>query len=184
MRSKVVIGVVGMPGAGKAEVSRTAAGLSFQLVVMGDIVREETEKTGLDPTPENIGHVMLELREREGPQVVARRCIPKIQVSPSRAVIVDGLRSSAEVQVLRETFPGFRVLCVHASPETRFRRLFGRGRSDDPANWAVFEERDERELSVGIGSVIALADFLIVNEGTKKQLKTKVTRFLEHRLTK
>jgi len=172
-----------MPGAGKAEVSRTAAELSFQRVVMGDIIREETKNAGLDPTPENIGSTMLELRKKEGPQVVARRCIPRIQASPSRAVIVDGLRSLAEVQVLRETFSGFRVLCVYASPETRFRRLFGRGRSDDPADWTVFEERDERELSVGIGSVIALADFLVVNEGTKKQLKTQVTRLLEHRLT-
>jgi dephospho-CoA kinase len=172
-----------MPGAGKAEVSRTAAELNFQLVVMGDIVREETKKAGLDPTPENVGHVMLQLREREGLQVIARRCIPIIQALPSRAVIVDGLRSQAEVHVLRETFSGFKVLCVHASPETRFRRLFGRGRSDDPANWKAFEERDERELSVGIASVIALADFLIVNEGTKNQLKTKVIHLLEHRLT-
>jgi len=183
MKSKIVIGVVGMPGAGKTGVSRTATELGFQIVVMGDIVREETKKAGLDPTPENIGRIMLELREREGTQVVARRCIPRIQASPSRAVIVDGLRSPPEVQILCETFSGFKALCVHASPETRFRRLFGRGRSDDPANWTVFKDRDERELRVGIASVIALADFMIVNEGTKKQMKTKVIRLLEHRFS-
>ncbi len=182
MKAKVVVGVVGMPGAGKAEVSHTAAELGFQLVVMGDIVREETKEAGLDPTPENIGHIMLELRRKEGAEAVARRCVPKVQASPSRAVVVDGLRSPAEVQLLRETFPGFKVLCVHASPEIRFRRLFGRGRSDDPSSWVVFKQRDERELSVGIASVIALADFLIVNEGTKKQLRTKVTNLIEHKL--
>jgi dephospho-CoA kinase len=45
-----------------------------------------------------------------------------------------------------------------------------RGRSDDPSNWEEFEERDLRELKVGLGEVIALADEMIVNEGTIDEL--------------
>jgi dephospho-CoA kinase len=179
VNSKVIIGVVGMPGAGKNVVDHAATALGCKVVVMGDIVREETKKKGLELTPENVGHTMLELREREGPQVVARRCIPKIQASTAKAVIVDGLRGPEEVQLLRETFHGFKVLCIHASPETRFRRLFGRGRSDDPEDWTIFEERDKRELRVGIGSVIALADIMVVNEGSKKQFETKVIHLIK-----
>jgi dephospho-CoA kinase len=174
LNSKLVIGVVGMPGAGKNVVSKVAAALGCQVVVMGDVVREEAKRMGLEPTPENVGRIMLELRGREGPQVVARRCIPTIESSEAKTVIVDGLRSLEEVELLRQTFPGFKVLCIHSCPETRFRRLFGRGRSDDPDNWTVFVERDRRELKVGIGSVIALADVVVVNEGTKKQLEDRV----------
>ena len=179
MNSKTIIGLVGMPGAGKNVVSHAATALDCKVVVMGDIVREETTKKGLELTPENVGQVMLELREREGPQTVARRCIPRIQASTAKAVIVDGLRGQEEVELLRETFQIFKVLCVHASPETRFRRLFGRGRSDDPEDWTIFEERDKRELRVGIGSVIALADMMVVNEGSKKQLEAKVMHLIK-----
>ncbi|HXZ98038.1 MAG TPA: hypothetical protein VED24_01585, partial [Candidatus Acidoferrum sp.] len=39
-----------------------------------------------------------------------------------------------------------------------------RGRSDDPKSWQEFAERDARELGVGIGNVIALAQEMLVNE--------------------
>ncbi|MEM3041482.1 MAG: AAA family ATPase [Nitrososphaerota archaeon] len=179
MSSKLVIGVAGMPGAGKSIVSKVASELGCKVVIMGDVVREEAKRMGLEPSPANIGRVMLELREREGAQVVANRCIPSIETSETKGVIVDGLRSLEEVEVFRLKYPGFKILCVHSSPETRFRRLFGRGRSDDPRSWNVFVERDRRELEVGIGSVIALADLMIINEGTKKQLEDRVRHLIK-----
>jgi len=39
-------------------------------------------------------------------------------------------------------------------------------------------ERDSRELSVGLGDVIATADHVIINEGTKAQLKRGVRKVL------
>jgi len=63
------------------------------------------------------------------------------------------------------------VVAVHASPRTRYERLISRGRSDDPKNWEDFAERDLRELSVGIGNVIALAEEMLVNEGSVDELK-------------
>jgi dephospho-CoA kinase len=55
-------------------------------------------------------------------------------------------------------------MAVHASPETRFTRLFHRRRSDDAADWEVFHKRDTRELSVGLGNAIAMAEYVVVNE--------------------
>jgi dephospho-CoA kinase len=62
-------------------------------------------------------------------------------------------------------------VAVHASPRTRCERLISRGRSDDPKNWEEFVERDSRELSVGIGNVIALAEEMLVNEASIDDLK-------------
>jgi dephospho-CoA kinase len=67
---------------------------------------------------------------------------------------------------------------VHAPPETRFRRLFHRQRSDDPKSWDVFHERDMRELSVGLGNAIALADYMIVNEEGLEAAKRKAAEIL------
>ena len=176
---KVVIGVTGMPGAGKATASEIVRELGFSVVVMGDEVRAEAERRGLAVTPENLGKVMLQIRDEEGPSVLARRCIPKILKSGSRGVLVDGVRSLHEVEEFKRWFPNFRIIAIHTSPKTRFKRLQRRCRSDDPKDWETFIERDRRELSVGIGDVIATADYMVVNEGTKNQLKKELRSLIE-----
>jgi len=179
MRGKVVVGVAGMPGAGKATIRRMVEEMGCSVVVMGDEIRKEARRRGLKPTPENLGMIMLKLREEKGPAVVAERCIPKIEKTKTRVVIVDGIRSLPEVEKFKRHFPNFSLIAIHASPETRFKRLFRRRRSDDPKNWQAFLERDLRELGVGLGSVIATADYMIVNEGTKSQLKREMREVLQ-----
>lgn len=176
---KRVIGVVGMPGSGKGVVGGVAAEYGFSTVIMGDVIREEVARRGLEPTPENVGRVMLGLRDEEGPAVVAERSVPRIEGSASEVVVVEGIRSLDEVLEFRRRFPGFILAAIHASPETRFRRIYRRERSDDPASWQVFWERDLRELGVGIGSAIAIADHVIVNEGTLAQFKKRIREFFE-----
>src|SRR4030067_2800851 len=132
MKQKIVVGVAGMPGAGKAVVSRVANEKDYALVIMGDVIREKTKRRGLEPPPENIGKIMLKLREEEGPTVVAKKCIPKIANASTDVVLVDGIRSLIEVQEFKRSFPQFVLIAVHSSPETRFGRLFRRKRRDDP----------------------------------------------------
>ncbi|MDH5783256.1 MAG: dephospho-CoA kinase, partial [Candidatus Bathyarchaeota archaeon] len=57
-------------------------------------------------------------------------------------------------------------------------------RSDDPKGWEAFLKRDLRELSVGLGNAIAIADYLIVNEGTKEEFKMKIHETLKAALGK
>jgi len=179
MKKKTVVGVAGMPGAGKATVKEMIQKMGYSTVIMGDEIREETGRRKLEPTPENIGMIMLKLREEEGPHVVAKRCISKIEKAEKRVVIVDGIRSLHEVEEFKRYFPNFTLLAIHSSPETRFKRLFQRKRSDDPKGWETFLERDHRELNIGLGNAIATADYMIVNEGTKAQLKRKISEFLQ-----
>jgi dephospho-CoA kinase len=179
MKPKVVIGVAGMPGAGKATIRTTADSAGYSVVVMGDEIREETKRRGLEPTPQNIGEIMLKLREEEGPTAVAKRCISKIEEAKSKIVFVDGVRSLDEINEFKAHLDGFSLIAVHSSPEARYQRLSKRKRSDDPKGWDVFYQRDLRELSVGQGDVIALADWMIVNEGTYEEFKAKVSAVLE-----
>jgi len=179
MKNKIVIGVAGMPGAGKATVVEVARKMGYGVVVMGDEVREETKLRNLEPIPENVGKVMLEMRKEGGPAAVAKRCIPKIEKMKNKVVIIDGIRSLYEADEFKKNFPKFKLLSIHSSPETRFKRIFKRKRSDDPAKWEMFLERERRELRVGLGSVIASADVMIVNEGKRGELRTEVQKFLE-----
>jgi dephospho-CoA kinase len=175
---KIVVGLAGMPGSGKSLVVTAARLEGYAVVVMGDVVREETEKRGLKLNPQNIGKVMLELRRNGGASVVADKCIPKIERKRSGKVIVDGIRSLSEVDAFRKHFPRFSLIAVHASAEARFNRLYRRRRSDDPDGWEVFNERDMRELGVGLGNAIAMAEHVIVNEGNRDAAKARAKKVL------
>jgi len=176
---KRIIGLVGMPGAGKSIIAKVAKELGVPVVVMGDVVREEAASRGIKPTPENLGRLMIALREAEGPGVIARRCFPKIDSYENPAVLIDGIRSLAEVEEYKKRYGKVVILAVHASPKTRFERLKRRGRADDPKDWKTFRERDMRELKVGVGNVIALADYMLINEDSKEELKERARKLLK-----
>ncbi|MGC8998726.1 MAG: AAA family ATPase [Candidatus Bathyarchaeia archaeon] len=176
---KLVVGLAGMPGAGKSVVVNVARANGYGVIVMGDEVRDEARRRGLEPTPENLGRIMLELRKLEGETAIARRCVPKILAKAEGKIIVDGIRSLAEVEEFKRYFKKFTLVAVHASSETRFKRLFHRQRSDDPKSWEIFHERDMRELSVGLGNAIAMAEHMIVNEGSLEAAKRQAATILK-----
>ncbi len=167
---RLLVCLVGMPGSGKSIVAEVARDLGFDVVVMGDAVRDEARRRGLEPTGENMRALMRRLREERGPAVVAELCFPRIDRA-GQLVLVDGIRSLAEVEAFRRRYGRAVLVAVHSSPRTRFERLRARGRPDDPASWEEFWERDRVELEVGIGSAIAMADHMLVNEGTVEELK-------------
>lgn len=176
---KLVLGSTGMPGSGKSLVVQAALERGYAVVVMGDVVREEAKKKGLPPTPENIGKTMLQLRETEGKAVVARRCTFRIDGAEKQKVLVDGVRSLDEVEEFKRHFPKFSLIAVHASPETRFKRLYHRKRSDDASGWKLFHERDMRELGVGVGNAIAMTEHIVMNEQSSEVVKTKIKKVLK-----
>lgn len=168
--------ITGMPGSGKSVVSETARSLGLNVVIMGDIIREEAEVRGIKRTPESLGRLMLKLRKEEGNDVVAKRCLAKL--SHTEVAVVEGLRSIEELNFFRRNTK-VCLVAVHASPLARFRRLLERGRPDDPKDLKTFNERDMRELQVGIGSVIALADKVFINESTLEDLINSVKEFFK-----
>jgi len=151
-----------MPGAGKSTIANGLKSKNFEIINMGDAVREEAKKRNLEPTGQNLGNLMLELREKNGQGAVAELIRDKIKNSVSNVIIIDGIRSNAEIQVLRK-IGTVKLLSINASTKTRYSFLRDRGRSDDPQNLENFNERDTREISVGISTSIALADESISN---------------------
>ena len=81
---KIVVGLAGMPGSGKSIVVETARAEGYAVVVMGDVIREETQKRGLKPTPNNIGKVMLELRRKRRKQHNSRQVHSKDRTAKKR----------------------------------------------------------------------------------------------------
>ena len=152
-----------MPGSGKSTIVSALKARGLESLNLGDGVRDEAKKRNLEPTGENLGRLMLELRDKNGPGAVAILLTEKIKNSQSEVIIVDGVRSTAEIEVLKNV-GSVKLLSIEASADTRYKFLGARGRSDDPETREKFEERDKREIGVGIGKSIEIADETISND--------------------
>src|SRR5579872_4085677 len=93
-QTRLVVCVTGMPGAGKSTASEISAAMGFEVFRMGDDVRMEAERRNLPPTDENLGAVMLQLRQSGGPVAIARLCEQRIEKNAkSPYVLIDGIRN-------------------------------------------------------------------------------------------
>lgn len=166
-KDTLIVGLTGMPGAGKTTVANYLSQKGIPLLVMGDVVREVAENDGLELTSDNLAKLMLRLRKRNGPEAVAHLIVNKIKLMKKEdkqlsVVIVDGIRSMAEVRLLRR-IGSVKLLAIHGSTFTRYTHVRERGRSDVPSNLGEFDKRDKIEMDVGISNAIALADETISN---------------------
>ena len=151
-----------MPGSGKSTIVSALKAMGLETLNLGDGVRAEAKRRNLEPSGDNLGKLMLELREKNGPGAIAELLTEPIKNSQSKVIIIDGVRSTAEIEVLKNV--GIvKLLSIEASADTRYKFLSARGRSDDPTTRKKFEERDNREIDVGLGKSIAIADETISN---------------------
>lgn len=168
--------VTGMPGSGKEELLSVARTMDIPFLRMGDIVREFYETSGAAAKGLTVGQVANGERETHGKNIWAKRAIERMS---GDIFLVDGCRSMDEVRSYRELSDQVYIIGVHAPRMTRYERLVKRGRDDAPGSIEEFDERDNRELGWGLGSLIALADILLVNDSDLESFHEHVRKELE-----
>ncbi len=175
MKAKAIL-IIGMPGSGKDEFAMVAREMGIEVVNMGDIVRKYTSSIGVSISMS--GEIASKERKDHGMDIWAKRTIEQIK---SGFVVVEGVRNVEEVVRFRNDMKVGLVVGISSGREKRFSRLLKRGREDDPRNIEEFTVRENRELSWGIGEVLATADRYICNDGTIKEFRENVREFLnEH----
>ena len=168
--------VTGMPGSGKDEFIKVARSMGYTDVHMGDTVRKYSRSQNIDQKDYNIGKFAGQERQAHGMDIWAKRTSENI-TDPGKT-IVDGLRNVEELEYFRNRFEDVMVVAIYANHDDRLTRILKRDREDDVKSPTELNGRDERELSWGIGRVISLADYMIVNDGTLEEFKTKAREFI------
>jgi dephospho-CoA kinase len=183
-----VLAFVGAPAAGKSEAALVAKDMGIPVITMGDVIREELKRLDLPLNDENAGRIATELRAREGPDAIAKRCIPLIKGITSRAgeeanktvIVIDGIRGVAEVDLFKkELGQDFTLVKVDAPLIHRYERIKARGRADDVLSFEEFKEREARERGWGMGEAMANADKVIHNVGSLDALRDQIKSLLD-----
>jgi hypothetical protein len=154
--------------------------MGLKVAVMGDVIREEAARLGLSPSDDNLGQVGNMLREKEGPEAVARRTLRAVLetnygISPGAdigmdigtdkgpdkgpdIIVVDGLRSKSEADYFRCNADEFHLVEIIAPVEARVKWIESRGRPDDPK--AIKSEKDPKVIASCKDSGIVKAETL------------------------
>ena len=157
----MIYGVTGLPLAGKTTVAELIEKQGYELVDMGDVVRQEMKDQGV-PT-EKTGEFVNNQREKNGMDAIAQLTVPYVEEA-SEKVVITGMRGLKEKERFeKELEEEIEMIAVWASKKVRKRRKEERMRDED-VKGDSFDKRDRRELENGVGKLSMLSDHMIINE--------------------
>ncbi len=171
--------IVGMAGSGKSSIARHLESKGWRVIRFGALTIQELEKRGLPISEANEKSVREELRAKRGMDAFAKLLLPKIKESLAESpTVIDGMYSWAEYKFLRKRFgDGMKVLAIYTTRSVRYARISQR--KERPLTFNEAEQRDHAEIdNVEKAGPIAMADHIIVNDGTEKDLFQAVDRLL------
>lgn len=177
----MLIAVVGMTGSGKSEaVNFFVSQRGFSKIYMGSPVIDGLKAQGLSITEANERRYREELRRQHGMAAMAillKDQIIALQKSTDKALL-ESLYSWEEYRYLKQQFPELLLVCISARPIVRYERLSNR--KERPLTPLEARGRDIAEIEgTNKGGPIAIADFTIVNEGTRDEFFTELDRILD-----
>lgn len=171
--------VVGMCGAGKSVVAKHLKRKGWNLVHFGEITIRELDSRNLEDSETNERVIREQLRKMHGSDVYAKLSFPKIKNALGDGpTVIDGLYSWAEYKYLRENLQNkIYILAVFTTRSLRYQRLANRCvRSLSPE---LAEMRDFAEIEkLEKGGPIAIADYVILNDGSEEELRLAVDKVL------
>jgi dephospho-CoA kinase len=173
-----LIGLTGTNSAGKGEVASFFEKKGYAYFSLSDLIREELRKAGKAETRDNLIKMGNKLREKSGHDILARRVMKKVK---DKAVI-DSIRNPKEVEYLRKQ-RDFILFAVDAPVELRYERAKKRGRAESASTIEEFikkeaEEMTDRERGQQLHNCMKMADFLVINDGSLKDLHRRLEELL------
>jgi dephospho-CoA kinase len=163
---KRILAFVGMPGAGKTEATKYLEEKGIPFIRFGSFTDKAVREAGLPLNTQNERLMREKLRSEMGMEAYAILAKPEIDelFKKSDLIAIDGLYSWEEYTYLKKYYPELTLIDVFAEPKIRYERLLKRPIRPVPLEEAYGRDVNELE-KLNKGGPIAIADYLIVNNG-------------------
>ena len=167
-RPSPVICIVGRQGSGKSTLNGMLEEQGYRVIELSDLVRKAM------PPGVSIFDFVKEMKERYGDMVLAKWILEEVSASKKLPVIT-GVKGQAEMDFLRKHL-NLVVVAIDIPAQLRMERAIGNtlAPEDHPKSVAQFLRKEESEERMGLPEIIAFADYVITNDGTIEELKSKV----------
>jgi dephospho-CoA kinase len=184
-KQPLILGITGAFGSGKSTASHYFTKQGFTRIALSSFLESEIRKSGkTDITRKTLQDMGNKLRKKFGSGILAQKALVFIDEKKLDRVVIDGIRSMGEIEVLC-TRPEFVSIAIVSDRVVRYERLQAHPRRE-PLTTKVFAQLDYRDLGVGekeyglqTGLCIALADVFIENNGTVKAFEGKLDTYLK-----
>ncbi len=139
---------------------------------ISDLVRGLAGQRGVSIEREPLTRFTQEVQAEQGPEYFINMAIEQIKKMNTPVILVSGIRSPENVEVMRKAFPkDFILIAVEVTQENRFERIRKRASEKDDVSYTEFLQHDaEQERIFGISKAMKLADYHIDNNGSRDDL--------------
>ena len=182
--NRVILAVVGLPGAGKTEAAKyVMEKTGWPKVYFGQITLDEVKSRGLEINEANERKIREELRAKHGMAAFAILSLPKVkEMAQNSNVILESLYSWEEYESVKKEFGNaFQVLAIYASPRVRQSRMAAR--KERPLTAEEFQSRDFSQIAnLHQAGPIARANYTVINEGLLEDMHRDIDKVLNELL--
>ncbi len=175
-----IIAIVGMCGSGKSVAVDYFLKKGYERVYFGEVTFDKLKELKLERSAENEKKMQKLLREEYGMGAYAILSLPKIKKGLEKSsVIIDGLYSWDELQVLQDNFPNeLIVIAIITDKGVRYERLAKR--EIRPYTYDEAKSRDIFEIeNTAKGGPIAYADYFVFNDGSIADIENRLDNILK-----
>lgn len=178
----MIIGVIGRISSGKDLVSRyLKQKYGFGIIHMGNIVRELTKKEKLPLTRENLRETQEKYHKKYGDDYVINIAMKKAK--KFKNANITGIRTPTQARVPKKI--GAKIILVKTKPKIRFERAKKRKRAGFSKTFEDFQHQESKETKFfSLKKTFSYADYIINNNGTKKQLFEQIDKIMKKILKK
>jgi len=180
---KLIIGLIGRIGSGKGAASDyLVEKYGAKKHTYSQFLRDVLDRIHIEQTREHIATLSLSLREAFGQDLFAKVVAEDLKGATEEILVLDGVRRPEDIEYVKD-LPGFVLVHVDASEDTRLARVQSRGQNADDAEKTKESFAKDRQLETEqtLDKAISLATQTVDNNGTLEalhaQLDTLVTKF-------
>ena len=187
-KTPLIIGITGSFGSGKSTASDFFTEQGFTRITLSSFIAKELIKAKKEVTRASLQDEGNAMRKKHGSGVLAERALAHIELENVEKVVIDGIRTLGEVEVLYKQ-PNFVSLAIVADRSVRFERLSAHPHYGmlSPESFGKLDFRDlgvgEKDYGLQTGLSLSLADMFIENNDTKKAFETRLHKVLKEILS-
>jgi dephospho-CoA kinase len=175
-----IIGIVGRNGAGKNTLAHYLnKWCAIPVVSIPEMTRKMAAELSMEPAQSNLVEVARQAIEREGVETFTNRAIQKLEEKGWEAAMIVGIRSPAEVRVLRDYYrDDFMLILIRVSDwHERYARIRKRDGALAPRSYDEFLQQERAEEEVfDLNRTIEQADLQILNDDRLEDLHREIER--------